>query len=108
MPQGDKSKYAGTRVCKTDQIAQHYQACAVPEREAKCWAWTTVNKDGGGGRKSCRPGRGSQTAHSVAHQGDEAGGESTGLARRVGAHDRRREIGSHTRASSINQSGAAT
>jgi len=106
MPQGDKSKYAVKQVRKADQIAGSYQARAVPEREAECWAWTTVNKDDGGGRKPGGSGRGSQTVNPVAHRGDEAGGKSTDLERRVGAHGARGESGSHTKAVSINRSGA--
>jgi plasmid stabilization system protein ParE len=76
MPRGDKSKYTDKQERKADHIAEGYEKRGVPEKEAECRAWATVNKDDGGGKKS-GSGRGVHTDHPAAHRGGTLGGEAS-------------------------------
>ncbi|WP_375450172.1 plasmid stabilization protein [uncultured Devosia sp.] len=76
MPRGDKSAYTGKQERKADHIAHSYEDRGVPEQEAERRAWTTVNKDDGGGKKS-GSGRGQDTGHPAAHKGGETGGKAS-------------------------------
>jgi plasmid stabilization system protein ParE len=76
MPQGDKSQYSGKQERKADHIAEQYENKSVGSKEAERRAWATVNKDGGGGKKS-GSGRGKSTGHPAAHKGGHKGGTAT-------------------------------
>ena len=76
MPRGDKSKYTDKQDRKADHIAQSYEQRGVGEREAERRAWATVNKDGGGGKKS-GSGIGKHTGHPAAHKGGALGGAAS-------------------------------
>lgn len=52
MPQGDKTAYTDKQKRKAAHIEAGYEARGVPEDEAQRRAWSTVNKQDGGGRKS--------------------------------------------------------
>ncbi len=75
MPRGDKSKYTDKQERKADHIAESYEERGVPDKEAERRAWSTVNKDDGGGKKS-GSGRGVRTGHPAAHRGGRIGGEA--------------------------------
>jgi plasmid stabilization system protein ParE len=75
MPRGDKAKYTGKQERKADHIAESYEDRGIPAKEAERRAWATVNKDGGGGRKS-GSGRDAETGHPAAHKGGTLGGKA--------------------------------
>ena len=77
MAQGDKSKYTDKQKRKAEHIAESYEACGVPEKEAEARAWATVNKDDGGGKKPGGSGRGKSTGHPAAHKGGATGGKAS-------------------------------
>jgi plasmid stabilization system protein ParE len=52
MPKGDKSKYTDKQERKADHIAEGYEKRGVSDKEAERRAWSTVNKESGGGNKS--------------------------------------------------------
>jgi len=52
MPQGDKSKYTDKQKRKAEHIEEGYKEKGVSEDEAEKRAWSTVNKQDGGGNKS--------------------------------------------------------
>ncbi len=52
MPQGDKDAYTAKQKRKAEHIAEGYEARGVPEGEAERRAWSTVNKQDGGGKQS--------------------------------------------------------
>jgi hypothetical protein len=58
MPKGDKSQYIDKQKRQAAHIAEGYEHKGVPEATAEGRAWTAVNKDDGGGRKSGGSGRG--------------------------------------------------
>ncbi|WP_103336272.1 type II toxin-antitoxin system RelE/ParE family toxin [Pseudotabrizicola formosa] len=76
MPQGDKSKYTDKQKRKAEHIADSYEERGVDKEEAEQRAWATVNKDDGGGNKSCS-GRGTHTGNPAAKKGGEKGGEAS-------------------------------
>ncbi len=52
MPRGDKSEYTVKQIRKAQHIEDSYKARGLSEKEAEKRAWSTVNKDSGGGNKS--------------------------------------------------------
>jgi len=52
MPRGDKSSYTGKQKRKAGHIEKGYEKRGVSKKEAERRAWATVNKQGGGGKKS--------------------------------------------------------
>jgi hypothetical protein len=52
MPRGDKSSYTNKQKRQAGLIEAGYKKHGVPEDEAERWAWATVNKRDGGGKKS--------------------------------------------------------
>jgi plasmid stabilization system protein ParE len=76
MPRGEKSRYTDKQERKADHIAEGYEKKGVSDKEAERWAWATVNKDDGGGKKA-GSGRGKSTGHPAAHKGGEKGGEAS-------------------------------
>ena len=52
MPRGDKSAYTDKQKRQAEHIEQSYEARGVPEETAAAIAWSTVNKQDGGGKKS--------------------------------------------------------
>ena len=76
MPRGDKSKYTGKQERKADHIAESYESRGVPEKEAERRAWATVNKESGGGKKSCSR-RGKPESHASSQKGGQLGGQAS-------------------------------
>ncbi len=76
MPQGDRSAYTDKQKRKAEHIEEGYEKRGVSEKEAERRAWTTVNKDDGGGKKP-GSGRGARTGNPAAHKGGKLGGEAS-------------------------------
>ena len=76
MPQGDKSSYTEKQKRKAAHIEESYEERGVPEKEAERRAWTTVNKESGGGKKS-GSGRGTPENHAAAKKGGKRGGAAS-------------------------------
>ena len=52
MPQGDKSKYTDKQKRQAEHIEESYEKKGVSEGKAEEIAWSTVNKQDGGGKLS--------------------------------------------------------
>lgn len=52
MPQGDKDKYTDKQKRQAEHIEESYREKGVSEEKAEEIAWSTVNKQDGGGKKS--------------------------------------------------------
>jgi plasmid stabilization system protein ParE len=52
MPRGDKDKYTDKQKRQAEHIEKGYEKRGVSNDEAERRAWATVNKEGGGGKKS--------------------------------------------------------
>ena len=52
MPPGDKSKYADKQKRQAEHIEESYKEKGVSEEKAEEIAWSTVNKQDGGGNLS--------------------------------------------------------
>ncbi|SMB96557.1 transcriptional regulator [Hymenobacter roseosalivarius DSM 11622] len=52
MPQGDKSAYTDKQKRQAEHIEESYEKQGLSEDEAERRAWSTVNKQDGGGKKS--------------------------------------------------------
>ena len=52
MPTGDKSKYTDKQKRQAEHIEESYEKKGVSEDEAEKRAWSTVNKQDGGGNQS--------------------------------------------------------
>lgn len=63
MPRGDKSAYTDKQKRQAEHIEQGYRERGVAENEAERRAWSTVNKEHGGGNES---GSGRSTSRSEA------------------------------------------
>jgi len=75
MPRGDKSKYTDKQRRKAEHIEEGYRHRGVSEGEAERRASATVNKDGGGGKKS-GSGRGHRETQVSSHKGGRLGGKA--------------------------------
>src|SRR3982751_4625897 len=75
MPRGDKSSYTDKQDRKADHIAEGYEKRGVSYKEAERRAWTTVNKESGGGKKS-GSGRGKPESHASSRKGGKLGGRA--------------------------------
>ena len=73
MPRGDKSAYTSKQKRQAAHIEEGYEERGVPEKEAERRAWSTVNKQTGGGKRS-GSGRGKTTSTSSARKGGKKGG----------------------------------
>jgi len=51
MPRGDKSSYTSKQKRKAGRIEEGYEDHGVSHKEAERRAWSTVNKQDGGGKK---------------------------------------------------------
>lgn len=52
MPRGDKDKYTDKQKRQAEHIEESYEKKGLSEDEAEKRAWSTVNKQDGGGKKS--------------------------------------------------------
>lgn len=52
MPRGDKDKYTEKQKRQAQHIEDSYREKGVSEEKAEEIAWSTVNKQDGGGKKS--------------------------------------------------------
>lgn len=52
MPKGDKDKYTEKQKRQAEHIEESYKKQGVPEEKAEEIAWSTVNKQDGGGKLS--------------------------------------------------------
>ncbi len=59
MPRGDKDSYTDKQKRQAEHIEENYEQTGLSEKEAQRRAWSTVNKESGGGKKS---GSGRRTA----------------------------------------------
>lgn len=75
MPQGDKTSYTPKQRRKADHIADGYEDRGVSHKEAERRAWSTVNAESGGGKKS-GSGRGRKESHASSRKGGRKGGSS--------------------------------
>lgn len=83
MPRGDKSKYTTKQERQAEHIEDGYANRGVSKKVAEQWAWATVNKISGGGKKS-RSGRGKKSNLQPDRTGGRKGGGSAAT-RRVAA-----------------------
>ncbi len=51
MPKGEKDKYTDKQKRQAEHIEEGYEKRGVSEEEAEKRAWSTVNKQDGGGNK---------------------------------------------------------
>jgi hypothetical protein len=68
MPRGDKSAYTQKQKRKAQQIEEGYEKRGVPKEEAERRAWSTVNKESGGGNLS-GSGRSKPDTHASSSRG---------------------------------------
>jgi plasmid stabilization system protein ParE len=73
MPRGDKSKYTDKQKRKAEHIEEGYENRGVSKKEAERRAWSTVNKESGGGKKS-GSGRGKKSNKSSSRKGGKKAG----------------------------------
>lgn len=52
MPRGDKDKYTDKQKRQAEHIEESYKDKGVSEKKAEEIAWSTVNRQDGGGKKS--------------------------------------------------------
>lgn len=52
MPRGDKDKYTDKQKRQAEHIEESYREKGVSEEKAEEIAWSTINKQDGGGNKS--------------------------------------------------------
>lgn len=52
MPRGDKDSYTDKQKRQAQHIEEGYEKKGVSKEEAEKRAWSTVNKESGGGKKS--------------------------------------------------------
>jgi len=52
MPRGDKDKYTDKQKRQAEHIEKGYEKRGVSNDEAERRAWSTVNRESGGGKKS--------------------------------------------------------
>ena len=76
MPRGDKSAYSDKQKRKAEHIEEGYEHRGVAKKEAERRAWSTVNKESGGGEKS-GSGRGKPENHSASRKGGQVGGRAS-------------------------------
>ncbi len=54
MPQGDKSKYTDKQKRQAEHIEESYEKKGTSKKKAERIAWSTVNKESGGGKKASK------------------------------------------------------
>lgn len=84
MPKGDKSSYSDKQKRKAAHIEEGYEDRGVSHEEAERRAWTTVNKESGGGNKA-GSGRGKAENHDSSRKGGRKGGSSQSASDRSAA-----------------------
>ena len=84
MPQGDKSKYTDKQKRKARHIEEGYRKRGTPAERAKRIAYSTVNKESGGGNKS-GSGRGKKDTKVSSRRGGKIGGKAVSHRKRVEA-----------------------
>lgn len=52
MPKGDKDKYTDKQKRQAEHIEESYEKKGISEEKSEEIAWSTVNKQDGGGKKS--------------------------------------------------------
>ena len=73
MPRGGKSAYTGKQKRQAEHIEQGYEKRGLSKEEAQRRAWSTVNKESGGGKKS-GSGRGKMENRASSRKGGRKGG----------------------------------
>lgn len=68
MPRGDKSSYTGKQKRQAEHIEEGYEHRGVSHKEAERRAWTTVNAETHGGKKT-GSGRGKKEDHAPSRKG---------------------------------------
>lgn len=74
MPRGDKGAYTDKQKRQAEHIEESYEDRGVSSKEAQARAWSTVNKESGGGKKS-GSGRGKKENRSASKKGGKNGGK---------------------------------
>jgi hypothetical protein len=101
MPRGDKSKYTEKQKRKAEHIEDSYESRGLPKEEAERRAWSTVNKETGGGNLS-GSGRGVPDTKVSSKKGGRIGGRRAAArpaaarsasARKAAATRKRRQSG---------------
>jgi hypothetical protein len=67
MPRGSKAKYTSKQKRKAEPIEEGYQRRGISAKEAARRAWSTVNKESGGGKKE---------THAASRKGGRLGGRT--------------------------------
>ncbi|MGH7621704.1 MAG: plasmid stabilization protein [Gemmatimonadaceae bacterium] len=75
MPRGDKSSYSDKQKRQAEHIEEGYEGRGVGKHEAERRAWSTVNAETHGGKKS-GSGRGRSEHHEPSRRGGHIGGSS--------------------------------
>lgn len=75
MPRGDKSAYTDKQKRQAEHIEQGYEDRGVGKDEAERRAWSTVNKETGGGKQS-GSGRGKAVDAQPSRKGGKLGGRA--------------------------------
>ncbi|HWE06261.1 MAG TPA: hypothetical protein VG274_06105 [Rhizomicrobium sp.] len=76
MPRGDKSSYTAKQQRMASHIEEGYEERGIGEDEAERRAWSTVNKETGGGKKSAS-GRGKRVNRAPSRKGGKLGGRAS-------------------------------
>jgi len=88
MPRGDKSSYTDKQKRQAEHIEEGYEKRGTSAKEAERRAWTTVNKETGGGKKS-GSGRGKKTRHASSRKGGKASHEGRSSSRKTSTKKKR-------------------
>jgi plasmid stabilization system protein ParE len=81
---GSKDSYTDKQKRQAQHIEEGYESRGVSRHEAERRAWSTVNKESGGGNRS-GSGRGRPDTHESSRRGGHIGGASTSAAQRSAA-----------------------
>ena len=76
MPRGDKSSYTDKQKRQAEHIEEGYEKRGVSDKEAERRAWSTVNKETHGGKKS-GSGRGRKVSTASSRKGGRLGGKGS-------------------------------
>src|SRR5437763_1313202 len=84
MPRGDKGAYSDKQKRRAEHIEEGYEKRGVGEKEAARRAWSTVNAESHGGKKS-GSGRGRSEDRGPSKKGGRIGGSSQSHSKRSAA-----------------------
>jgi hypothetical protein len=96
MPRGDKSSYTNKQKRMAEHIEEGYERRGISHSEAERRAWSTVNKETHGGKKS-GSGRGKKRSYAASRKGGRLGGRAA-ASRPAAARSRSAKKAAATRA----------